>query len=360
MSNAIEEVTQLTGEKRLPDLLKNHYQIQVLGAKPMGGVLKLETDQGLFVLKRVRHGEKDRWRMVSELAKHVAKSKPDRTGIPTPVPTTSEQPLFNGYRFSYVLLPWIDANLVSLSQIEDWKRTSRDLAHFHQSTRGFVPTVPYRKYQHTGKWMPEWERSLGQLEIFQMAAKWTDTPTETDQYWLETSAYTKAILENLIGYYQKIGGDKLCKNTVQYGKACHYNLHRHNLLTDARGRTHLVDWNETVLDVRTRDLAKWLLYGYGRTGSRAVLTSILQGYQEIAPLDEAEYPLLYARLLFPEKLLRLLQGIYDQQSISIESAAPDVRRAAYMEEKKTDLLRLFPIIVKEEFNVSIPQLDWLR
>lgn len=359
MSKALKEIIAWTGEERLEDFLKHHYGIRLQGAEPIRGVLKLETDHGRFVLKRVRRGEKDRWRLIDELAKHVARAEPDQNRIPSPILTESAHPYFNGYRYSYVLLPWIEANPISLNTAESWKNASRALASFHQSTRGFVPAYLYRKYQHTSKWLYEWDRAYRQLEVYQLAAKWATSPTRADLSWLDTAAYTTGMMENLLEYYHKIDGDNSCRSSIQHGKVCHNNVHRHNLLTDQQKQTHFVDWNEMVLDVRTRDIAQWLLYAYGRTGSQAVLTSIIQGYQEVAPLDESEYPLIYARFLFPEKLFKVLESVYQEQTLSINSAAPTIHQAAQMEEKKVGLLRQYTALVKDHFHITIPQIDWI-
>jgi CotS family spore coat protein len=360
VSNGWNEVAEWTGEERLSDLLNHHYGIRLKGAEPVRGVLKLQTDQGPFVLKRVRHGEKDRWKMVAELARHLEKSGSEDIRIPGPLFTSSGRLYFHGYRFPYVVLPWLEGESLSFKRSDDWRRATRALARFHRSTSGFSPASSYRQYDRTGKWMSEWKNAYQQLEIFRLAAKWTPNPTEADQSWLETAAYISGVMENLLEYYRKISGDELCEKSIQSGKCCHNRLHRHNLLADGEGCVHFVDWNQAVLDVRTRDLAQWLFYAYGRTGSREILTAVLKAYQDVAPLEEGEYSLVYARLLFPEKLFNTLSRVYQKQDISLHSAAPDIRNAVQTEEKKAGLIHEYTDVAKEVFQVTIPKLDWLH
>jgi CotS family spore coat protein len=350
----------MTGEERLPDFLQHHYGITLKTGKPIGGVLKIETNEGTFILKRVRQGEKNRWRMIQELSEYVSKGRVEQVGIASLHATRSKQPFFNGYRFSYVLLPWIEASPVRLEHPEDWKKTTQALAHFHRGTRGFVPKESYRKLQQAGKWMFQWQQAQKQLEIFSLAARWTTSPTEVDRTWLDTAAYTMGLMENVIAYYEKINGDERCKDTMQHGKICHHNLHRQNLLTNQRGKTYLLDWNEAVFDVRSNDLAQWLCYAYGRTGSGAVLKAILDGYQEVSPLEEPEYSLMYVRFLWPSQLLPLLNRVYQVESVSTAVASSQMANAAQIEEKKIQLLKLYPSMIKENFHVSIPTLDWIK
>ncbi|SEN56769.1 phosphotransferase [Lihuaxuella thermophila] len=360
MSNGLKEVAAWTGEENLSDLLHHHYGIRLKGAEPVRGVLKLQTDEGPFVLKRVRSGEKDRWKWVAELARHVEMSGCEEIRIPQPLFTASGRLYFHGYRFPYVLLPWLEGKPLSFNRADDWRRASRALARFHQSTVGFKPGSSGRRYDCTGKWLAEWEHVCQQLDIFRLAAKWTPNPTEADQSWLQTASYISGLMENLLEYYQKIDGDEPCQKSIPSGKCCHNRLHRHNLLADDEGWIQFVDWNQAVLDIRLRDLAQWLTYAYGRTGSQQILTDVLKSYQEVAPLEEGEYSLLYARMLFPEKLFHLLRRVYQKQDISIHSAAPDIQKAVQTEEKKAGLLRGYTAAVKEEFHITIPKLDWLH
>ncbi|MFC7439689.1 phosphotransferase [Laceyella putida] len=353
-------LAEWTGEERLLELLAHHYGLEVTQAQPMGGVLKLHTDQGAYVLKRVRMKDQDRWKLLDEVATYLTDAKKSVRILATPVKTNKGQLVIDGYRFRYVLLPWIEAAPVQLNGKEDWIKVARHLAEMHQSSKNFAPGDNYREYEWIGHWQERWQRDLQHLNIFQTAAKWTVQPNELDHIWLDISRFTIGMMENLLEYYQKIGGDKLATESSTFGKIRHGRLRQPNILKGSDGTLHLVDWNELALDVRAADVAQLLLYAYGRTGSPEILEAILEGYQTKGKCSQEEFALIYARLLFPEKLIRLLENTYLNQGLSLDEAVKRVRPLLKIEEKKIGLLQTYHSILKQKMNVSIPQLDWIR
>jgi Ser/Thr protein kinase RdoA (MazF antagonist) len=359
MSDIAVKLSEMTGEKRLPELLEHHYGLQLREAVPVGGVLKLSTDRGEFALKRVRPGEKARWILVSELARHLAEGE-NGPRIPEPLPTDTGKVWFEGFRFAYVMLPWLKGEPIRPDTSAEWKDVSRELARLHLSTCGFKPKKPDKGLNVAGKWRKWWEKDLEQLNILRLAAKWTSTPTETDRAWLRMARYAMGVMENLLRYYEKIGGDEIAEKLLEYGRVNHGRLHRRNILRELDGTVRFVDWNEMTLDVPTGDLAAWLSYAYGRTGSSAVLAAILEGYGEIRPIGEEEHALIYARLLYPESLVRLMGKVYLGQSAENGPEVARVLAVSEMERRKTELLAMYADLAKQEFGVAVPEIDWIR
>lgn len=351
-----EEVSRLTGEVHLQEYLHHYYGITIQQAKPLGGVLYLQTDQDSYILKRVKKGTKDRWEMLSELNDHVTKKD---LFLPAPILTRNKKLFFEGYQNRYVLLPYIDAKPVKLHSLEEWQQISRALAFFHLSTKDFVPRGSFFKLRLKGKWMSYFKIVNRQLELFQLAAKWTTIPAGADLTWLDYATYTRSLMENVLTYYEKIGGDQAYKTAMEEGKVCHGNLHRQNILADHTEQIYFVDWNDIHLDIRSAELAKWLYYAYGKTGSAHLLMEIISSYNEIHPLTEMDYALVYVRLLFPEQLYRVLHAVYGEQKLDIQEAESHIKRAADCEVKKLQLLKKYYEIVTHSVNVKIPHLEWV-
>ncbi len=349
---------QWTGEPRLPEVIHHHYGIKLKEARPVGGVLRLKTDQGTYGLKRVHEREELRWKLLRELAEHISETEWIR--IPSPVLTRHQGITVAGRRRKYVLLPWIEGEVKDLRNGNRWAQVARVLARFHSASKGFSPSIRSRGLSHTGKWEPIWQDLTQQVHMFKLAADLSAEPEPVDHLWLRQCSYIEGMLETALRYLQKMGGDEVVRSTRGGGEACHCNLHRRNLIWGNGDEVHLIDWNRLILDVRSRELARFLLYAYGRTGSLEPITAILKAYQETAPLEEAEYGLIYAQLLFPHRLLRSLSRIYREQKIPSHLAEGHLSSTLGQEEKKEGLLREFPEWIQREFNVSIPRVDWLR
>lgn len=355
-----EDWAHLTGEERLDDWLSLHYGLVLRSVEPVGGVVRLETDQGSYGLKRVRIGEKDRWQGIRELTDFLSDQPNRKIIIPQPILTQRRKTYFEGYRFPYVLLPWIDGVAPLLTKASVWRNLSRDMASFHLSTSKFTPAKIPEKWNRLTNWESWWTRVYEQMEIFHLAANWTSIPTEMDETWLNISSYSMGIMENLLKYYERIDGKKLCEEAAAYGKVCHGRWHKDNLLIDPSGVTVLLDWNEAILDVRAADIADWLLYAYGRTSSREVMKIILSGYQEVSPLTEGDYALIYARLLFPDRLIRHLQNVYLNQSKPRDTTIRQIRKAIVIEEQKIKVLSDYAQLVRNHFQKTFPEIDWIH
>ncbi|WP_124726661.1 phosphotransferase [Staphylospora marina] len=355
-----EKLERLTGEYSLSTLIEHHTGMIVKDARPTGGVLKLKTDHGSFALKRIRPGEKNRWKLLDQFARHLEETSSGDVRIQAPIPMRSGKLWFEGTRYSYVLLPWIEGKTVRLDRVEEWKDASRELARLHVRSSGFEPALSDDRLQISGHWQKKWEQDHEQMHILRLAAKWTSNPSETDRAWMEIARYSMGIMENLFRYYEKIGGDSTVRRYLTHGNVCHGRLHRKNILRDSRGDVRFIDWNEISLDAPHADLAAWLSYAYGRTGSLRVMSEILKGYGEERPLAEEEYALLYARMLYPESLVRMLKNVYLGESADSDGSAVRVSAASRLEQNKGELLSAFADLVRHEFHVTVPEIDWMR
>lgn len=348
-----------TGEPRLPELLHYHYGFQIQEARPVGGILRLETDQGRYGMKRVPVREDLRWKLIRELAEHL--SEAGEIHMSAPILTQRGTVVMSGHHNRYVLLPWIQGETRDLRAGGRWEKVARSLAGFHGATRGFTPSRSATSGMvHTGRWQRLWRDLIRQVGMFKMTANLSRVPSPVDQLWLRQAGFAEGLLETANRYFEKLGGDQAVVATRKGGEVCHCNLHRRNLIWDPEGKVHLIDWNRMVLDVRSRDLARFILYAYGRTGSCEPVTAILKSYGERAPLEEVEYALIYAQLLFPHRLLRSLQRIYGEQKVPAHLAKGYLSSTVTTEDRKEGLLREFPHLIKREFNISIPQVEWLE
>jgi Ser/Thr protein kinase RdoA (MazF antagonist) len=357
----MEDTTQAriqawTDEPRLPQVLDYRYGIEINDAKPVGGILQLSTNRGRFALKRVRDREENRWQLVEELSRHVKQA--GEITIPAPRITRQGQRTFAGFKRSYVLLPWMDGEHLPWNA-DRWKRAAGQLARFHLATKGFAPSSSFRGLNYTGSWRKIWNRMHQQIEMFQLAVDLEDAYAPVDRLWVTQCGFAEGLLETALQYLENVGGDAVVDATRRMGEACHLNIHRKNVLW--RGETpHFIDWNCAVLDVRSRDLARYLLHAYGRTGGLEAVTASLSSYQEYAPLEEVEYALIYAQLLCPHLLMRSLHSIYQERKVPGHLAKGYLSQAIDQEEGKLPLLREFPQVVKQEFGVTIPEVDWLK
>lgn len=356
MSDVWEEVACRTGEKRIGELLQVHFGLRLQDAVPVGGVLKIWTNRGTFALKRAGEGGESHWRGVEALGKHLLSTEAGK--IPIPLRTRSGQLTFAGYVQNYVLLPWILAKPISFTRPKDFSDVSRGLARLHAGVRGFHPFSDAFHFQLP--WPCVWEKAINRIELYRTAVEWSQSPVGTDSVFRDAAPYAEGMVTNALQYFHRSGVDPLSSEIIRQGRVCHGNLHGGNLLRDVRGSVRFIDWNRMTWDLRARDVAQWLLYAYGRTGSLDLLAALLKEYHQTNPLKEEELHLIYALFLYPHRLMRVLDRIYGEQSLPLDRATFHLNQALAVEEKKLPLLRRFPALVKGTLGRSIPRVDWLE
>ncbi|SHE81666.1 Ser/Thr protein kinase RdoA involved in Cpx stress response, MazF antagonist [Seinonella peptonophila] len=352
----VEELIQWTGDMQITGYLDEHYQLEVKQAKKYRGVIQLATNRGLYALKEVADGEQNRIRLWAEVGKQL---QPNLSML-TPIETKSGQVTFRSAERTYTLLPWAKAMPIRLRTVSEWEWVTQRIAEFHLSSQQIELSRSYHRYRQVGKWGAKWRNAFRQLELYLQATDWSITTSDRYQAWNHFVVTSTNRMGGLIRYYNQMDGDQLCIKMYQYGKVCHGNLHRHHLLIDTRGNLHFVDGTQMVLDCRTYDLAKWLLYAYGRTGNIRFTLRLLHAYQQIAKLESSEYAMIYAQMIFPGHLFDVLQHVYRDQTLPIAAGGTALQKAMIQEERKEKLLTQFPKLVNQVFRVEVPPFQQLN
>ncbi len=341
-------------ERYLAYLLEHHYRTRLIAAKPVNRSIKVKTEQGEFLLKRLQSEGEKRWKLLQEIAEYSSEKK-GKQSIPTPVQTMQGKISFAAMHGKYILLPWINGDLITFTRGKHWRRTARAMAEMHQGSGGFVPSRTGRAFEHAGNWSFIWQHLFKQIDGYDASS----SADPVDQAWMRQRSYTAGMLETALKYLEKAGGDALCQELRREGSVCHGNIRVGHVIRDEQKHMHFLSWDQAVLDIRSRDIAHLLNYAFRKTGESDIISTILYGYQQISPLKEPEYALIYTRLLFPDSMIRRLDQIYRQRRFSPQKAVKSFASSARKEEMKTKLLKEFPSIVKKEFGVLIPEVDWL-
>ncbi|MCS1351780.1 phosphotransferase [Mechercharimyces sp. CAU 1602] len=344
-------------EPRLAELIQHHYGLTIESSETIGGIIRLETDQGRYALKRVRPRAEDRWLLIEELGSYTDET--DLLYIPRPVRTKRNLLTINGFHSRYVLLDWIEGEPFLIRSKRDWGLAARLLAEIHRASRSIMESSEQVNIPKAIAWSKDWDKMKKQMHLYHTAASWATKTHDMDQLWLRHSPYIEGMIDAALSYLERIGGDEVCRDTLRYSQLCHGSVYARNFLVDEQGYLQLVDWDRLEVDVRSRELASFLQYAYGKTRNAETIPVILAAYQDVSSLTEAEYALIYARSILPDRSIRILNQIYGGQTVPLEQAEIRFRRELNKEEIKEQWLRTYPTQVEEAFGVKIPRLEWL-
>lgn len=348
-----------TGELRLTELLKHHYEIEVQQVEAIRGVCKLYAKDGTYVLKRVHPKDKERWNLITDLAPWMEENTNGVIRIPCPmVSKRNKQPVLHGFARSYVCLPWMNGSDFDWNQPEGWLKATRYLATFHQASAAWNPTKKYKTEKMKDR-LNSWKEQTQKHEIFTLASKWTHIPNEVDTVIAKSGIYYQGLLESLLEYDQKSEGPSIRKETEKYGKLCHNRIYRHNWIKQKK-ECVLLDWNHLSQDVRSSDLAKWILHVYGSTGSLPLVEQVIRNYHEVNPIQEGEHALIYSQIVYPERYLYECKQIYEEQSYYETTALKKLAQAKELEQKRIQFANEYWGLLRDQFGITINKFDWIR
>ncbi|WP_147675276.1 hypothetical protein [Numidum massiliense] len=346
-------------EPRLTELMAYHYDLTVRGVRPAPHGWHLVTDRGLVTMCPVKNRKKAYWEWLDGLLAHLRQQ--GLTQLPHLVRTQRGKLSFSGFRGNYALWLNKEGQPCQWRDAATWSRVAQTLAAIHRASRDMSLASAPRRVLTRRNWRARWEEDLAFLTTVRTACTVVTNRTAVDRLWLNSYTYVATLLETARNYLDRLGSERDVRASLKRGTVTQRHLSRKMWVRRASGAYSYLDWDDTVVDSPVTDLAQHI---HLAAGKRSVfierLHHLLGGYETVNPLKENDWGLLYARLLYPEQLVRAVSRIYLQRGISEEDAATHLARALEEQRRREYHLRLIPSLFKDTFHRSIPEVDWLK
>ncbi len=118
--------------------------------------------------------------------------------------------------------------------------------------------------------------------------------------------YSKIILcLNQSNYYN------ICRISEEEKSFCHHDFTYHNIIVDEKNEVSIIDFDYCKREVRAFDLSNFMIKVLKRREWDFELAKlIIDNYIEISPIEDDEYMVLYAFLMFPQRYWRICNRYY--------------------------------------------------
>ena len=104
---------------------------------------------------------------------------------------------------------------------------------------------------------------------------------------------------------------ELCKKAEQDKNFCHHDYTYHNIIVDDNDNVHVIDFDYCKREVRVYDISNFLIKVLKRVDwDIEYAKTIIEAYDSVSPIEEEEYKVLYAFLVFPQRFWRLSNRFY--------------------------------------------------
>ena len=240
--------------------LHAHYAIAVttltflpIGSDSASAVYRVQADDGTAYLLKARTGEG--FGIPSLTIPHYLHNQ----GVPhiaAPLPTITQALWVSLDDFALSLYPFIDGRTgteTGLSELH-WRALGTTLKQIHASQL----TPDLERIVRRESYVPSRRNVIGDMEAA-IAKQDLSNPAER-----ELAAFWRARWDEIRTLYQRADalGRRLRQAFPPY-VLCHADLHTWNVLLDTAGKMWIVDWDETVLAPKERDLM-FIVGGIGR------------------------------------------------------------------------------------------------
>jgi spectinomycin phosphotransferase len=256
-------------DNKIAACLHDSYGISVTGIEflPIGNdssawVYRVSADDGTAYFLKVKKG------VIYEAALRVPRYLRDHgiEQVVAPLPTSTRELWQTEDHFALVLYPYINGSVgmeVGLSDSQ-WREFGAVVKTIHATRLSSDLLEQVRKEM----FRPKWSEFVKQLQI-EIEDGGFDDPLERElaAFWLERSAEISKIVDRA----EELGR-RLQHQSLEF-VLCHADIHTANVLLDAENRLCIVDWEETILAPKERDLmfvngareADFFFRGYGQT-----------------------------------------------------------------------------------------------
>lgn len=282
----------------------SNYDLHVIGAEKIRSVYKITTENGCYCLKKIGNGEK---RAIKSISIMEYLKMHGFNNVANPFHSAGGEKIVKRKSSSYYLTDWIDALEVDFDNAEHIIKSAQLLAEFHNKAKGFqTKTVKIRSN------IRKLPRLYSEKIAFLNRLK-DNLDLKTDKNYFDNLYFTNIdyylqqaqLAANIIkhSYY-----NELCDNCEKELYICHDSFYYQNILKNESDSYFLIDLESCLYDLPLVDLSKFI---------RRIMSSkkflwdfdlckkIIYEYGSIRKMDEKEYKVILASLVFPYKFYKL-------------------------------------------------------
>lgn len=311
---------------------------------PARNVYRILTDKGFFSLKKLRFPEED-MDFVLSAGKYL-----EENGFANICKLVEQK---NGDSFvdfmgdKYYLTEWIDGRECDLLNPQDLNAASETLAFFHEAARGYNPVGCPVDRCFYGKWPESFRREINEMGLVKERILSKTEKSEMDEIYLNYLNISIKDGEEALRLLGETDYEGISGRAEKEGGLIHHGYAQCNILHAFDGRTHIVDLDYCIMDIRIHDIGSLILRSMKKSDwDTGVALGILESYSRRSPLSREELKVLIPFLLFPHDFRAVSiipdgEGNWDEEDLAdkmdIKSEYSQMRKKFTEEYKKAVL-----------------------
>jgi spore coat protein I len=288
--------------------IERQFDLKIESIKPNRGVYYLKTNKGNKCLKKIDYGIQKLLFVYSAKEHLISKGF---TGIDRYCLNIEGNPYALVNEDIYTLSGWIEGRECNFHEDEDLISASQTLAVLHEKSKGYEPPENSKLKTDLGRWPHLMEKRVKSFEKMRDMARKKGNKAQFDLNYIKSYDFFKQIGLKAINILNTSEYMNLCKKTEDEKGFCHHDYTYHNIIIDNKDEVNVIDFDYCKREIRVYDLSNYMIKVLKRCDwdiQHAKL--IIDAYNKVSPLEESEYRVLFAFLLFPQRFWRLCNRFY--------------------------------------------------
>lgn len=270
------------------------YGIKIRSADKVHDVYRIRTSDTGYCLKKYLFQEED-VRFIARVF-HCLQQNGFTRGQRI-YPTMDQSSYMTHAGQHYTLTNWVDGDRPAFRRGNDFKKAVRTLAKFHEAAQGFPwaeAPAGRDRYAELGPEMAEYKELLGRYG---------------------STRHLVPLCDQVLGELSGTAAEEAMQAERQAAAFVHGDYNYPNLIKDPAGKLHLIDFENTSLNCRMKDLSHILHRNF--TWNGAGMLRWIDQYHRRRALGRPDLHLLHALLTAPYHVVRNIRigGIKNARSV---------------------------------------------
>ena len=281
--------------------IERQFDIKIETLKANKGVYYLKTNKGEKCLKKINYGPQ------KLLFVYGAKEHLINNGF-----NAVDKYFLNieGEQYAlvnedlYTLSEWIEGRECDFHNIDEVKIAARTLAMLHEASKGYDPPENSKLKSDLGRWTHLMSKRIKSFDKMRDMVRKRCNKNEFDLLYLKSMEFYKDIGRKALKTLESSEYISLCDIAQNDKSFCHHDFTYHNIILDEENKCHVIDFDYCKREVRTFDISNFMIKVLKRVNwDINFANAIISSYNEVSPLLDIEYKVLYAYLQFPQIII---------------------------------------------------------
>ncbi|NLL29491.1 MAG: CotS family spore coat protein [Clostridiales bacterium] len=288
--------------------IERQFNIKIETIKPSKGIYYVKSNKGERCLKKINYGPQ-KLLFVYGAKEHLIKNgfkNVDRYFL-----NIDGEPYAMVNEDLYTLSEWIEGRECDFHNLDEVKMAAKTLAKLHEASKGYDPPENSKLKSDLGRWTHLMNKRIKSLDKMRDMVRKKNNKSNFDLNYIKSMNFYKELGQKALKTLESSKYEELCALAEKEKSFCHHDFTYHNIVIDKDNNYHVIDFDYCKRELRTFDISNFMIKVLKRVDWNPEFgEAILESYNEVSPLLECEYKVLYAYLQFPQRYWRLANRYY--------------------------------------------------